>query len=249
VHSRDVVQEALDLGATGLNATEISRRLRINRRTVSDWLRGYVPASGGHGPGACVACGGFHDVAAVSATYVYLLGLYLGDGHISAFPRGVFRLRLTLDTKYPEIIDCAARAVGEVSAREASVFPRSRESCVDVSAYWKGWPCVFPQHGPGLKHDRAIVLANWQEQLVDRHPDQLLRGLIHSDGCRFINTGRDGWVCPRYAFYQASADIRRIFCEACDRLGLRWTTAGERTIYVSCKADVALLDTFIGPKR
>jgi hypothetical protein len=75
----------------------------------------------------------------------------------------------------------------------------------------------------------------------------LLRGLIHSDGSRFINTGRGGWSCPRYVFNNASADIREIFCAACDLLGLRWTTA-PRAVYVSRKADVARLDEFVGPK-
>lgn len=32
-------------------------------------------------------------------------------------------------------------------------------------------------------------------------------------------------------------------------MGIHWTKSGERMIYVSRKADVALLDTFIGPKR
>ncbi|MFN8162160.1 MAG: hypothetical protein U0R52_14070 [Solirubrobacterales bacterium] len=44
-----------------------------------------------------------------------------------------------------------------------------------------------------------------------------------------------------------SDDILRIFCEACDLVGVRWTVA-PRTVYVSRKDDVALLDTFIGPK-
>ena len=44
-----------------------------------------------------------------------------------------------------------------------------------------------------------------------------------------------------------SDDVRAIFCHACDLLGVRWTTA-PRTVYVSRKADVALLDEFIGPK-
>jgi len=39
-----------------------------------------------------------------------------------------------------------------------------------------------------------------------------------------------------------------IFCEACDLMGLHWTTSGEKTIYVSRKADVAVLDRFVGPK-
>ena len=39
------------------------------------------------------------------------------------------------------------------------------------------------------------------------------------------------------------------FLLACDQLGVHWTKSGERTIYVFRKADVAKLDTFIGPKR
>lgn len=57
------------------------------------------------------------------------------------------------------------------------------------------------------------------------------------------------WSCPRYAFSNCSADIQRIFCDACDLLGVRYTFASGRTVYVSRKADVARLDTFIGPKE
>ncbi|HEV3262241.1 MAG TPA: hypothetical protein VG013_35645 [Gemmataceae bacterium] len=181
--------------------------------------------------------------------YVYLLGLYLGDGSISTFARGVYRLRITLDVKYPGIINMAVAAATEIRGRPAAVHPQGEDSCVNVSSYWKAWPCLFPQHGPGRKHQRRIVLTRWQEELAKRWPDELLRGLIHSDGCRFMNTGRGGWVCPRYSFVQASDDIRSIFCHACDLVGVRWTKSGQRTIYVSRKADVAKLDEFIGPKR
>lgn len=126
---------------------------------------------------------------------------------------------------------------------------RRNQNCVDVYSYWKQWPCYLPQHGAGPKHERRIWLADWQRTLVERWPRQILRGLIHSDGCRFMNTGRGNWICPRYAFYQVSTDIQEIFCSACDQLGVHWTKSGERTIYVSRKADVAKLDTFIGPKR
>lgn len=49
-------------------------------------------------------------------------------------------------------------------------------------------------------------------------------------------------------FSNRSADIRRIFCDTCDVLGLRLTES-TNTIYVSRKADVARVDEFIGPKR
>ncbi len=120
---------------------------------------------------------------------------------------------------------------------------------VEVHAYSKAWPCLLPQHGPGKKHEPAITLAGWQQELADLVPHLLLRGLIHSDGCRFMNTGRDGWRAPRYVFTNLSADIKRIFCDACDRLDLHWTIAPPKSVYVSRKADVARLDEFVGPKR
>jgi len=123
-----------------------------------------------------------------------------------------------------------------------------RYNDVEVSSFSKSWPCWLPQHGSGKKHHRSIALLMWQQELVDRWPEYLLRGLIHSDGCRFQNTGRGGWSHPRYSFSNLSADIKAIFCDACDRLGLRWTRAGSTTIYVSRKADVAVLDRYVGPK-
>jgi hypothetical protein len=92
------------------------------------------------------------------------------------------------------------------------------------------------------------VLARWQRFYAEEYAADLLRGLIPSDGCRFTNQGRDGWRAPRYSFSNRSADVRRIFCDACDVLGLRWTAAPD-TIYISRKADVARMDEFIGPKR
>ena len=108
---------------------------------------------------------------------------------------------------------------------------------------------MFPQHGPGRKHLRPIILAPWQQVTADRYPEQLLLGLVESDGCRFQNTGRRGWSHPRYAFVNKSDDIRGIFCRACDLIGVRWTASGSYRIYVSRKADVAKLDELIGPKR
>jgi hypothetical protein len=198
--------------------------------------------------GGCARCGDSHDFAALPPVYTYLLGMYLGDGCLSAHRREVFKLRISLDARYPEIVD---------ECREAmrTLMPRNRVNLVDkgtwfeLYSYSKGWPCLFPQHGPGKKHERQIFLSSWQCALASQRPDLLLRGLLHSDGCRFQNTGRGGWSHPRYAFANASRDIQAIFCAACELLGLRWTPSGDRTIYVSRKNDVALLDLFVGPKR
>jgi hypothetical protein len=256
VHSRSTIAQVMVLRDQGLGARRIARQMDLHVRTVTDWLAGRVPKhsrllnSAGTPEPPCDLCGyERHRFAELPKDYVYLLGLYLGDGSIATHRRGVYRLRITLDVKYPRIIGSAASAMRQIRGGRTLVQRRHAENCVEVSAYWKCWPCLFPQHGPGKKHERSIVLSDWQLELVERWPDQLLRGLIQSDGCRFMNTGRGNWRWPRYSFTQTSDDIRGIFCHACDRLGVHWTTAGKRTIYVSRKADVAKLDQFIGPKR
>ncbi len=96
----------------------------------------------------------------------------------------------------------------------------------------------------------------WQDQLTRANPQRLLRGLIHSDGCRCVNrfrtklpSGRKAeYEYPRYFFSNLSADIRQIFCDHCDLLGIRWTQSNPRNISVSDRRSVALLDDFIGPK-
>jgi hypothetical protein len=45
-----------------------------------------------------------------------------------------------------------------------------------------------------------------------------------------------------------SADIRALFCEACDRLGVRWSQSNHRNISVSHRASVGILEDVVGPK-
>jgi hypothetical protein len=119
--------------------------------------------------------------------------------------------------------------------------------CLEIVSLWKHWPCLFPQHGPGRKHDRKIELTPWQAEMVARHPQQLLRGLIHSDGWRGINPVGRGY--PRYLFTNFSDDIRQIFCRACDLFGVSWRRSRWNTISVARRKSVEKLDAVIGPKR
>jgi hypothetical protein len=166
-------------------------------------------------------------------------------------------LVITLDGRYPEIIEDAVASVQLAGlTQRVSVHPVKGSRAIVVQSYAKHWLDVFPQWGPGRKHERPIVLADWQRAIVDRHPEQFLRGLIHSDGCRTVNrvktklpSGRVAeYAYPRYFFSNLSADIRRLFCEYCERLGVRWTQSNHRNISVSHRHSVAILDGFIGPK-
>jgi hypothetical protein len=239
MHPRATVDHALLLLAEGHTSRQVAAITGVPRRTLSDWTRGKRPRSRPMRADPV-------DLDGLPCAYVYLLGIYLGDGCISRAPKDVYKLRVSLDAKYPEIIEEVCRATTEVMPR-SKVHVQDQGTWFVVSSYSKQWPHLFPQHGPGRKHNRQIALTDWQLEHVHRSPELLLRGLIHSDGCRAINTGRGGWACPRYSFSNRSGDIRGIFCDACDLVGLRWTLA-PYTVYVSRKDDVARMDEFIGPK-
>ena len=169
----------------------------------------------------------------------------------------VFRLRIVTDERYPGIIaECAAAMQAVMPQNRVSIQGKPYRA-VEIGCSSKRWPLLFPQHGPGRKHERRIVLEQWQAEIVGRFPRELIRGLIHSDGCRTVNrfktklpSGRvQEYAYPRYFFSNLSADIRGLFCEYCDRLGIRWTQSNHRNISVSHRHSVAAMDEFIGPKR
>jgi hypothetical protein len=84
------------------------------------------------------------------------------------------------------------------------------------------------------------------------HPEALIRGLIHSDGCRSANTISSAgyhYSYPRYLFSNRSDDIRAIFCEHLDLLGIPWRRMNRWNISVARREGVARLDEFVGPKR
>ena len=125
------------------------------------------------------------------------------------------------------------------------------QGCTWVRSYSKHWPCLLPQHGPGPKHKRPIVLEQWQQQIVQAESKAFLRGLIHSDGCRCVNqvvVKGKRYSYPRYFFSNKSADIMRLCQEALDRVGAQWRMNNPHSLSVARRDSVALLDTFIGPK-
>jgi len=245
------MQQVRELVAAGHTLREVERLTGISYSTVSRWRNGRTQAFG-----ASVRYAAPPYRPPDPWSYAYLLGVYLGDGCLSRTGR-TWTLSLALDAVYPEIVEECATAVQLAALDQRPRTRAGRDRCVRVLCGWKRWIEVFPQHGPGRKHEREIVLAEWQQEVVDAHPEQFLRGLIHSDGCRTVNrfttrlpSGRVAeYAYPRYFFSNESADIRALFCATCDRLGIRWTQSNRRNVSVSHRDSVARLDAFVGPKR
>ena len=244
MRSADEVDVVLRLVEAGLSDRRVAELTDVPRTTVRDWRRGKVPA---RVPGECA-----HELSVPREQYAYLLGIYLGDGWLSPHARGVWKLRVACDAKYPEIIDAIAHAMAAVRGDgKAGVYPKAGR-CVEVAMYWKHWHCVFPQHGRGPKWTRRIELTEWQLAIVEEHREAFLCGLIDSDGCRITANYREKngvrRQYGRYVFTNRSEDIHRLFTESLDALGIHWTRANFKDTAVARQRDVRELDRFIGFK-
>jgi hypothetical protein len=198
----------------------------IARATVRDWLAAGETAVLArpmrHG-GVCRSdderCTRSIDID--EPAFAYTLGQYLGDGCVSRVGRS-FRLRVFCCDQYPGIMGEVAEMIQRTMPGSKAGFIQ-RTGCTEVYSTSLHWPCLLP-HGPGRKHLRQITLADWQREIaLNRHPALLVRGLIHSDGCRCLNRIRRGartYEYPRYLFSNKSTDIQALFLEACRRLGV-----------------------------
>lgn len=119
-----------------------------------------------------------------------------------------------------------------------------------------GWALVGPgadRAAPDLPRHRTPGLAAGAPRGGVRglpaRPDPLRRcagsSTASTRGSRPAGSRRTSIRC---FFSNLSADIRRLFCETCDGIGIRWTRSSHRNISISHRHSVAKMDTFIGPK-
>ena len=257
MHTDDKVRAVFTLADEGWAKAEIARRSGVSRAQVRAWLDEGMD-SVLTSPMRTRSAREPHDTSACDARlqvpigpYAYLLGQYLGDGCISELPRGHPRLRISTCDWYPAIRAECIEAIEEVQPG-VGITIIQREGCAEVAASSMHWPCLFPQHGPGLKHNRPIVLAPWQREFaLEMRPDRFIRGLVQSDGCRVTNRVKvrgKRYEYLRYFFTNESDDIRMLFLMACERLGVEARHNRRNSISVARRRSVEILDRIVGPK-
>jgi hypothetical protein len=251
VHSRDTVEQVLALCRPDVTTREVSRLTGVPESTIAHWRRGdrRAPRAEPRPSAACPRCNGHQ----LGGSYAYLLGAYLGDGHITTSQRTACLWIYCADA-WPGIQQAVRQAITAVMP-STSVSVVQRTGCVAVKSFTKHWTCLFPQHGPGMKHTRRIVLEPWQEELVAEHTGPFLRGLFHSDGCRMTNWARRTtagevrrYEYPRWFFTNKSTDILGLCSTSLDRLGIAHRFPRPDTISVARRKAVAMLDAVVGPK-
>lgn len=233
-----------------VNQSEASRLLNISRATIRDYYNRF-------------SNGELLETKPVSLleillldqskqeAYAYLLGLYLGDGHITktkSLKNGneVYKFRIFQDAKYVNLIQLCIDKMKKVFETEVNVC--NKTGCKEIICYKNNMTEIFPQHGPGKKHEREIVLRNWQKDIVRKYPKEFLKGLIHSDGCRY-DIKQDEYEYVRYEISNLSQDILGYFDWACSLIDVdtRRHSCGKASV-LRTKKDVDMFESFIGPK-
>ena len=87
----------------------------------------------------------------------------------------------------------------------------------------------------------------WQDVLVKEATEDVVCGLLRSDGRRVIANDR-GVRSIRHHFTDRSENILGLFTCALDDLGIPSTRSSKKIASVHRKAATARLDEFVGPK-
>ncbi len=159
-----------------------------------------------------------------------------------------------MDSAYPVINEDVRKLLDRCFAGNSVGVSRSAKGTTTIiSVYSRHLPCLFPQHGPGKKHERQILLEDWQSACVESTPMNFIRGMLLSDGCYFVN--RTGvYRYPSYDFSNCSADIADLFANACDLVGIRYRrtrsdATGRINIRINRRESVEVLLRAVGIKE
>lgn len=250
MHPIELRGKARGLHAQGMSFRAIGRQLGITHHTIRYWCVVTKTADSYYdNDRACPRCQDPPTSPKEVGQYNYLLGQYLGDGHLVTTAKTPV-LRIACADAYPGIMDACETAMRSTLARKVQRIQRI--GCTTVQSVSSHWPCLLPQAGPGMKHHRRIELEDWQTALLRADPGPFVRGLFHADGSRFTNPVKvrgKTYTYPRYMFSNESKDILAICGMALDLLSVRWRLNRPNSLSVARRESVALLDRHVGPKR
>ena len=86
-----------------------------------------------------------------AVSYNYVLGQYLGDGHLITSSR-VPVLRIYACTDYPAVTDEIIQCIRHVRGTTPGLVRRRNSArMMTVQSYWNRWPCLIAATRPGVQ--------------------------------------------------------------------------------------------------
>lgn len=176
-------RQILEYWQQGLSKKRIARLTGISRSTVRDCILRHGTVEGLDQAVSQVKVsklltqlqsGSSELPATVYKSYSYILGMYLGDGWLARHPRA-YKLRIAAYGGYPDIIAFCMQAIQTLLPTNKVNTVRTPGDNREIICYSTLWPDLLPQHGSGKKHDRPIILREWQQTIVDQFPLEFFR--------------------------------------------------------------------------
>ena len=157
IRSAELVVSALRASDEGVRDADNTAAHGVAVKTIRRWRRLYQRRGQPRGQAHTQATCPRRDGSALDrSAYAELFGWYLGDGWIEEHRRGVQALHIYNDALYPVL---NRRLQDLMRAVKPSCRPHTRlkPGCVVTTVSWTHWTCLFPQHGPGRKHERVLT--------------------------------------------------------------------------------------------
>lgn len=254
MYPKETIEYARELKENGLNLSQISRELGVSRSALMEWFsenKRYVRKNEQRADDDFFTL--FNGSTTFRAAYYYLLGQYLGDGHISKNSR-TLKLRIFATSKYTDIINEIRNAMLIVFPNN-KVYLANKAGCKSVTINSNSMNIAFPQHGAGKKHTRKMELSEWQMKYFHENAKFLARGLFHSDGSYYYNRNNGGYWY--YNFTNCSLDIHRIYQECLKCCDVSFTFNSKKVAencsdawvtVMSRKSEVEKAYAFLGTK-
>ena len=96
-------------------------------------------------------------------TLAYIIGVALGDGNLSNPNGRAVRLRITCDTRYPELIKKISKALKQVCPKnKVAIINGSKKSYVNISCYSNKWEKLLGWKAKdGSKFIQKVSVPEW----------------------------------------------------------------------------------------
>jgi hypothetical protein len=204
------VNNIIALYNSGYTQNEIFKTLGIDRGTIRQIINdpdGYLSKSTKE----------FSLSDIDKKSYAFLLGIYLGDGCISKTHKdNVYKLRILCDNRYINILNEISKSISIILPdNKVSINRHGSDNCSEIYVYSKNLIQLFPQHDTGKKHERQIILEDWQKEIIDEYNLDFFKGLMYSDGS-FYFSGK----YERANFTNKSIDIINLCSESMKKLNI-----------------------------
>lgn len=119
----------------------------------------------------------------------YLIGVGIGDGNLSLLNNRSIRLRISCDTKYPNLIQKIVTSINTILPENKINLVKNRGKCVDIVSFSNFWePWLGWRAEGGSKSKQNVRIPSW----IFENSNFLracLRGLIETDGSVYVDRG------------------------------------------------------------